>query len=377
MKTKMKANVFYGPEDMRLEEFDIPAVEDDCALLRVCACGICGTDPHIYHGQLDVPKPIILGHEFSGELVKLGKDFPRKDMLGNDISEGDRVVLGTTMNCGTCYYCRFIPHRNNMCTNCDIYGITMGIDRSPSVFGGYAEYVYLLPGSWVFKLPDTMSYEVGALADPFACATRTVERAFGPGMPGSGDSMGVGSSVVVQGLGSIGLLAAATAKEAGAYPVIGIESVPIRKDLAKEFGVDILIDLSETTVAERVEMVRQLTAGLGADVVLEMAGVPSAFGESLQLVRAGGKVVEFGHFSNVGTVDINPQLIVNKDLDIHGVFAYPNAQIARSLHMLENTADRFPYEKLITHRFSIEEANEAILASRDKLCVKAMLVGNC
>ena len=173
------------------------------------------------------------------------------------------------------------------------------------------------------------------------------------------------------------MLAAATAKEAGAYPVIGIESVPIRKDLAKEFGVDILIDLSETTVAERVEMVRQLTAGLGADVVLEMAGVPSAFGESLQLVRAGGKVVEFGHFSNVGTVDINPQLIVNKDLDIHGVFAYPNAQIARSLHMLENTADRFPYEKLITHRFSIEEANEAILASRDKLCVKAMLVGNC
>jgi len=376
VKSKMKANVFFGPEDMKLMEFDIPEVADDCALLQTKACGICGTDPHIYHGHLNVPTPIILGHEFAGELVRMGKDFPKKDMLGQDIQEGDRVVLGTTMNCGTCYYCRFIPHRNNMCTDCDIYGITMGIEREPSIFGGYGEFVYLLPGSWVFKLPETIDYELGALADPFACATRTVERAFGPGMPGSGDSMGVGSSVVVQGLGTIGLLAAATAKEAGAYPVIGIESVPIRKELAKDFGVDVLIDLTETTPEERLEMVKDLTGGRGADVVLEMAGVPAAFGESLQLVRAGGKVVEFGHFSDVGTVPVNPQLIVNKDLDIHGVFAYPNTQIARSLHMLEHTKDRFPYKKLITHRFRIDEAKEAILASHDKHCVKAMLIAD-
>lgn len=374
MARKVKANVFFGKGKMELMEFDLPDVADDCALVRVAACGVCGTDPHIYNGQLDVPTPIILGHEFSGYLEKMGKDFPKQDMLGQPLKEGDRVVLGTTMNCGECFNCRFTPHRNNMCTNCDIYGITMGIDRWPSLYGGMGEYVYLLPGSWVFKIPESMSFEVAALADPFACATRTLERAYSPGMPGSWDSFGIGSSVVVQGLGSIGLLAAATAKEGGAYPVIGIESVPSRMEMSKYFGVDVLIDLSKTTAEERVTMVKDLTRGLGADVVLEMAGVPSAFEESIQLVRAGGKVVEFGHFSNVGMASINPQHIVNKDLDIHGVFAYPNTQIARSLHMLEHTIDRFPYDKLITHRFSVEDGEKAMLSGLDKQCVKAMIV---
>ena len=262
-----------------------------------------------------------------------------------------------------------------MCTDCDIYGITMGIQNTPSIFGGYSEYVYLLPNSWVFKIPDDMPFEVAALADPYACATRTVERAFTPGNPSAWDSLGVGKSVVVQGLGTIGLLAAAAAKTAGACPVIGIESVPTRMEYAKKFGCDIVIDMNiYKTVEERVSKVKELTNGLGADVVLEMAGVPKAFAESLELVRPGGKVIEFGHFSNVGTVPINPQIIVNKDLDIHGIFAYPNTQIAISLNMLQNTKDRFPYQELITHRFTVDEAEKAIKAGRDKTCVKAMIV---
>lgn len=129
-----------------------------------------------------------------------------------------------------------------------------------------------------------------------------------------------------------------------------------------------------TTEQERVEYVRELTFGLGADVVLEMAGVPAAFSESLKLVRAGGKLVEFGHFSNVGTTPLNPQDIVNKDLDIHGVFAYPNTQIDIALRTLQYTKDRFPYKELITHRFSVEQTEEAIRAGRDKSCVKAMVI---
>ncbi len=371
----VKAAVFLGKEKMEVREFPKPEVAPDHALLKVAACGVCGTDPHIYMGHLNVPAPLIIGHEFSGIVEEFGKEYLMQDMYGQPLKAGDRVALGTTMNCGKCYYCRFTPHRNNMCANCDIYGITMGIDRAPSLWGGYSEYVYLLPGSWMFKIPDDMSFEVAALSDPCACATRTVERAFTPGMPGSADSFGVNSSVVVQGLGSIGLLAAAYAKAAGAYPVIGIEGNPTRISYAKKFGCDIVIDMNEyPTAEERVAKVKELTRGLGADVVLEMAGVPAAFAESMQLVRCGGKLVEFGHFSNVGTTPLNPQDIVNKDLDIHGVFAYPNTQIGVALNFLHNFADRFPFHELITHRFNVQDTEKAILAGRDKTCVKAMIV---
>lgn len=371
----VKAAVFLGNETIEIREFPKPKVAQDCALLKIAACGICGTDPHIYKGHLKVPAPIVLGHEFSGVIEEMGTDFPRVDMLGKELKAGDRVALGTTMNCGKCYFCRFTPHRNNLCTNCDIYGITMGINKSPSIFGGYSEYIYLLPGSWLFKIDDNMSFEEAALADPCACATRVVERAFSPGMPSSNDSLGIGKSVVVQGLGTIGLLSAACAKACGAYPVIGIESNPIRIAHAKTFGCDVVIDMNEyKTALERTSKVKELTGGLGGDVVFEMAGVPAAFSESLMLVRAGGKVIEFGHFSNVGTTPLNPQDIVNKDLDIHGVFAYPNSQIGIALNMLQHTKDRFPYKTLITHRFSVEQAEDAIRIGSEKSCVKAMII---
>ena len=181
----VKACVYLGKEQVEIREFLKPPVASDCALLKVKCCGVCGTDPHIYSGHLNVPAPLIIGHEFSGILEEMGEDFPRTDMLGQPLKEGDRVTLGTSLVCGKCFYCRFMPHRNNLCTNCDIYGITMPLSRGPGIFGGYSEYVYLLPNTWVFKVPDNLSLEEAALADPFACATRALERAFLPGTPGS------------------------------------------------------------------------------------------------------------------------------------------------------------------------------------------------
>ena len=234
-------------------------------------------------------------------------------------------------------------------------------------------FIYILK-TWVFKVPEGVSLEISALADPMACATRTLERAFLPGIPYSWDGFGIGKSIVIQGLGPIGILAAAAAKTAGAYPVIGIDGVSLRIELAKKFGVDIVIDLNQCNdIAERIQLVKKLTGNRGADVVLEMAGVPQAFAESLELVRPGGKVVEFGHFSNVGTVPINPQILVNKEVDVLGVFAYMNAQIATSLSLLKLTMDRFPYHELITYRVSLDEARKALEASHNKTCCKSMI----
>ena len=371
----VKAAVFVGPEQVEIREFPRPDLARDCALLRVTNCGVCGTDPHIFSGHLKVPTPTVLGHEFSGVLEEMGPDFPHKDALGNPLAEGDAITIGTSLACGTCYYCRFMPHRSNLCQAVDIYGITMTCEKAPYLFGGYSEYVYLYPNTWTFKVPDGLSLELAALADPMACATRTLERAYQPGMPWAGEGLGLSRSVVVQGLGTIGLLAAAAAKAAGASPVIGIESVPLRMSMARDFGVDVVIDMAEmSTPEERLAAVLKLTHGLGADVVLEMAGVPAAFAESLQLVRQGGRIVEFGHFTDVGTVAVNPQHIVNKEVDILGVFAYQNSQIATALNVLTDTRDRFPYERLITHRFPVEQAVDALNAGRDKTCVKSMIV---
>lgn len=371
----VKAAVFLGPEQLEIKDFPKPKIARDCALLKVTNCGVCGTDPHIFSGHLKVPTPTILGHEFSGILEEMGPDFPKKDMLGKALKEGDAVTLGTSLVCGECYYCRFMPHRNNLCENCDIYGITMTCDNPPYLFGGYAEYVYLYPNTWVFKVPEGLTLEEAALADPMACATKTFERAFQPGLPSSWDGFGIGKSVVIQGLGTIGIMAAAAAKAAGAYPVIGIEGVPLRMEMAKKFGVDVIIDLAKfPTAEEKVQEVKKLTNGIGPDVVLEMAGVPNVFAESIMLARPGGKVVEFGHFTDVGTDAINPQHIVNKDLEIYGVFAYPNSQIATSLTLMQQTKDRFPYHELITHRFPVEKSVEALKAGRDRTCVKSMIV---
>ena len=188
----VKAAVFTGPDQVEIREFPKPEIAKDCALLRVTDCGVCGTDPHIYSGHLSVPTPTVLGHEFSGIIEEMGPDFPHQDAYGQPLAEGDPITIGTSLACGTCYYCRHMPHRSNLCQTVDIYGITMTCETAPYLFGGYSEYVYLYPNTWTFKVPDGLSLELAALADPMACATRTLERAYQPGLPWAGEGVGIG-----------------------------------------------------------------------------------------------------------------------------------------------------------------------------------------
>jgi threonine dehydrogenase-like Zn-dependent dehydrogenase len=371
----IRAAVLAAPGKLQIESFPESPPPRDGAILRPTHCGVCGTDPHMYSGHLVVPMPLVMGHEFSGVLEKWGPDFPAKDVYGQELQPGDAVAVGTTLSCGTCYYCRFVPQRENLCQNVNIYGITLGSEVEPHVRGAYSERLYLFPQTWLFKLPPNVSLKMAALSDPIACGTRALERAFGPGMPWAGEGMGLGKSVVVQGLGPIGILTGAAARAMGASPVIGIDRIPMRMDMAKRFGFDDIISLEDTPeVDDRVESVRSVTRGLGADIVVEVVGLPAAFAESLRLVRKGGRVVEFGHFTDNGTMALNPQHIVNLDVDILGSYAYPNSQIGTSLAFLSRYAEVYPFEDLVTHEFPVERTEEAILASRDKLCVKAMVV---
>jgi threonine dehydrogenase-like Zn-dependent dehydrogenase len=319
--------------------------------------------------------PLVMGHEFAGVLEGFGPDFPARDVYGKELRVGDTVVVGTTLSCGVCHYCRFVPHRENLCQNVNIYGITLGCDVEPFVRGGYADLTYLFPQTWLFSLPPNVTLKMAALSDPIACGTRALERAFIPGVPWAGEGMGLGRSVVIQGLGPIGILTGAAARAMGGSPVIGIDRIPMRMEMARRFGFDEVLSLDELPeVEDRVEAVRGMTGGLGADVVVEVVGLPAAFAESLRLVRKGGKVVEFGHFTDNGTTPLNPQHIVNLDVDILGSYAYPSSQIGTSLAFLSRYADVYPFEDLVSHTFGVEDTERAIAASRDKLCVKAMVV---
>jgi threonine dehydrogenase-like Zn-dependent dehydrogenase len=371
----IRAAVLSAPGKLQIESFPESPPPRDGAILRPTHCGVCGTDPHMYSGHLAVPMPLVMGHEFSGVLEGWGPDFPAKDVYGQELRPGDAVAVGTTLSCGTCYYCRFVPQRENLCQNVNIYGITLGSEVEPHVRGAYSERLYLFPQTWLFKLPPNVSLKMAALSDPIACGTRALERAFGPGMPWAGEGMGLGKSVVVQGLGPIGIMTGAAARAMGASPVIGIDRIPMRMDMAKRFGFDEILSLEDTPeVEDRVGAVRAMTRGLGADIVVEVVGLPAAFAESLRLVRKGGRVVEFGHFTDNGTMALNPQHIVNLDVDILGSYAYPNSQIGTSLAFLSRYAEVYPFEDLVTHEFPLERTEEAIHASRDKLCVKAMVV---
>jgi len=371
----IQAAVLETPGKLSIERFPESPPPRDGAILHPTHCGVCGTDPHMYSGHLAVPMPLVMGHEFSGILKGWGPDFPARDVYGQDLKPGDAVAVGTTLSCGTCYYCRFVPQRENLCQNVNIYGITLGSEDAPHVRGAYSELMYLFPQTWLFKLPSNVSLKMAALSDPIACGTRALERAFGPGLPWAGEGMGLGKSVVVQGLGPIGIVTGAAARAMGASPVIGIDRIPMRMDMAKRFGFDEILSLEDLPdLEDRVAAVRSMTRGLGADVVVEVVGLPKAFAESLRLVRRGGRIVEFGHFTDNGTMALNPQQIVNLDVDILGSYAYPNSQIGTSLAFLSRYADVYPFEDLVTHTFPVAQTDEAIHASRDKLCVKAMVV---
>jgi L-iditol 2-dehydrogenase len=373
----IRAAVLTAPGQLEITTFPESAPSRDGAVLRPTHCGVCGTDPHMYSGHLPVPMPLVMGHEFAGVLEGWGPDFPARDVYGEELRHGDAVAVGTTLACGTCYYCRFVPQRQNLCQAVHIYGITLGVDEAPHVRGGYSDLVYLLPQTWLFKLPGGVSLKMAALADPIACGTRALERAFAPGMPWAGEGIGLGKSVVVQGLGPIGILTGAAARAMGAGPVIGIDRIPMRLEMAGRFGFDTVLSLAELPeVADRAAAVRSATRGLGADVVVEVVGLPAAFAESLQLVRRGGRVVEFGHFTDNGTMVLNPQQLVNLDVDVLGSYAYPNAQIGTSLAFLSRYQDVYPFEDLVTHTFGVGDTEQAIQASRDKLCVKAMVVAD-
>ncbi|MCL4465105.1 MAG: zinc-binding dehydrogenase [Chloroflexi bacterium] len=358
----VQAAVLLGPGKMEIREFPKPELAADAIWLKVEYAGVCGTDKHYYEGHSRLPFEMIAGHEIVGTVAELG---PRANesmtVVGGPLKEGDRVTVAPSSRpCGKCWFCLNVPTRPMLCPNRIIYGLG-NTEKPPYLLGGFAEYVYLHGTSYVFKLADVMPSELAVLAEPMAPAYRAITRAFPAGLPIHGEGYGPNKSVVVLGAGTVGLLAIVAFKHTGAGRVIAVDVLDSRLELARRMGADELLNAKSTTVAERVAAVRELTEGVGCDILFDAAGVPAAFREGLEMVRRGGTVVEVGHFVDTGGLDLHPHEILQKDLTIHGSLGYPPLTFREALALLQAT--RAPVRDLVTHVFSLAETEKALQVS--------------
>jgi L-iditol 2-dehydrogenase len=372
-----KAAVLVEPRSIQVKDFGDAAPDDNTVVGKTDICGICGTDLHLYEGHMKFPYPVILGHEFTIIVEKLGKKASNLEALGREISPGDRlaVVPGTSRFCGSCFYCRFVPDRPQLCSNRRVLGVNMDCRDPPHLFGAFAERVAVDLLRWyAYRIGDDFPRELGALIEPMAVASRALERAFGPERPSSWDGFGHGKKVVVQGAGPIGLLVTAAASVSGAGKIIVIEKAASRLAMAKEMGADHLIDMNTFKTKEaRINEVQRLTEGVGADVAIECVGLPPAFEEGLRMVRRGGRYVEVGHYTDSGQVEVSPNLICRGDIDISGSWSYPPTQFRTAIELLERHFDKIPFGKLVTHRFHFTDAAKAIEAIQSGAAVKVTL----
>jgi threonine dehydrogenase-like Zn-dependent dehydrogenase len=352
---------------LRLREFPLPArAEPGAALVRTELAGICGTDVHLWNGELPITLPVILGHETVGRIELLGEGLGQ-DWTGQPLRVGDRVTWNSSTSCGQCYYCVEKLHPTR-CPHRRAYGIGYRCDEPPHWLGGYAQFHYLRPRTTLFKLPDDLPTEtvIGA-----GCALITaihgMERA----------ALGWRDTVVIQGAGPVGIATLAVARDAGAEKVIVIGGPKPRLEMARRFGADHTIDLELVPEpSARLAAVRELTRGHGADLVVECVGRPPAVVEGMELCRDGGTYLLLGHYCDAGTVAWNPHVVTRKQLQVIGSWSSEPRHLKRALEFLRARRREFPFEAMVTHRFPLAQANEALAATAQWQSAKSVLVPN-
>lgn len=376
---KAKAMVltkFGSPDYLEVQEFPVPEPADDAIVARVKMCGVCGTDTHVVYGRLKLPLPTILGHEWFGVVEKLGSNV-KTDFTGKPLNEGDYIATCGGA-CGKCWFCKNTPGRTNLCDSLYIVGLwPTPCDQPPHLFGGFAEYVYVdttkLP---VFKFPPGLSENEMVLVEPMAVATRTWKRAIAGSTCASYAAEGweASQTIAIQGLGPIGQCHVTTALVHGVDRLILIDLMKDRleegKKLADAVGAEtLLINLKEVpNVEDRVKMVKDFTYGVGADIVIEATGAPPAFAEAFKLVRRGGTIVEMGHFTDTGSIQVNPHIdLCNKDVQVFGSWAYPGFEYKTAIAVMAKAKKvGIPFGNILKEVNPLEELPNSIRRQEEK-----------
>lgn len=344
MTNEMKAAVTYGKQNLKIENVPVPEIKDNEVLIKVKACGICGTDPHIYNGHFPAPMPLIQGHEFAGEVVKVGANV-------TSVATGDRVTADINISCGNCYYCR--TGQKLFCENITQLGVHTN--------GAFAEFVKA-PENNVYTLPEGMSWEEGAYIEPLACVIRGQERA----------NISMGDTVAIIGAGPMGLAHAIMAKLNGATQVIISEMNQARLQKARDLGVDVVIDASEK---DPVQEVLNLTDGRGADVVFEVVGAIPTYQQALNLVRKGGTLVAYGAAPADQAMQIKPFDIFSKELTIVGSYAGTYGTWVKAIQLI--SSKRFNPQNIFSKTISLDQLEDGIVeADKNKDTIKILVTVN-
>jgi L-iditol 2-dehydrogenase len=339
----MRAAVAYGGETIRIEELPSPSPAAGELVVRVRACGLCGSDlVKMFHNKL--PTPTVLGHEIAGEVVKTGAGVTR-------FAAGDRVVVAHHVPCYTCHYCR---HGS--------YSMCRSFKQSTLYPGGFAEEV-LVPAGHVqattLRLPDHLSFEQGSFTEPLACCLRSLRRW----------NLQPADVVLLVGLGTMGLLMAQLVRSLHGTPV-GTDLDAGRLDFAQRVGVQAVCPASDRP--QLTALIDELTAGRGCDVVVLTAGHGGTLRDALDWVRDGGTITLFGNLSPQMPAQFDPNLLYYREITLQGSYSPSPLELVHALHLIESGG--VDVDLLVTHRLPLEALPQAVELARTRRAVKAIIV---
>jgi threonine dehydrogenase-like Zn-dependent dehydrogenase len=339
---KTLAMVQTGPRKLEARELPIPEIGDDSALLRVEACGICGSDYEQYEGVLRTPTPLVPGHEPLGVIEAIGDGAARRW----GVEAGDRVAVETMLSCRFCPPC--LSGSYHLCRSRRIYSY-IPLSEPPGLWGAYAEYMYLAPNSIVHRMDPTLPAELAVMFNPLGAGFRWAVE-----IPGTGP----GDAVVVLGPGQRGLASVVACREAGAERIIvtGLAADERKLALARELGAHATIDVENENAKQRI---RELTDGRGAEVVVEVSSYATEpVAEALDYVAPGGTIVLAGVKGFREIPGFVSDKIVLKEIAIRGAIGVTSSGYSNAIRLLE--ARRVALEKMHTHEFALREAELAI-----------------
>jgi len=352
------------PGHYEIREYPRPEPASGCVVVKMEMSGICGTDKHTFQGYTTqyggrtLEFPIIQGHENVGTIAAIGGSEGYTDFEGIQLQVGDRVVVGANLSCGQCYYCRHdFPYY--CCENTTDYGNHLSAKDAPHLFGGWSQYLYVLPGSFLVKVPDELPSEVAVLTEIFAVSVGLDRAKQMSSFPS--EAFLFDDTVVVLGVGPLGMCFLMKARMVGAGTIIAVDLSDYRLNFAKRLGADHVLNAGGISKDDRLKTVRELTHGRGADMVIECAGVPQAVPEALEMLRVGGLLVEAGNFSDLGEVSISPHRhLCAKNAHILCVGGEEPAAYGPSMRQMVRYMKNYPLREFVSHRFGLKDVNAAM-----------------
>ena len=337
----MKASYFLGKGSFEVRQAPELHPGPGEVVIKNMVCGVCGTDVHIFHGEpgsADVNPPVVLGHEYSGEVVEVGEGVTA-------LKPGDHVTVDPNIYCGECVYCR--NGKKQLCETMQAVGVTRD--------GGFGEYS-LVPAAQAFKLGDSVPYEAGAMAEPVACCLHGIDLA----------GIKAGDRVCIVGGGAIGLIMLQLAKLSGASSLVLSEPNEKRRQVALSLGADAAID----PTAPDARSAYEAALGDGADVVIECVGNNAAVKSAFQLAKKGATIVLFSVPKVDATFDLPLFDVYKKELTIKGSFVNPDTH-ERAVRLINS--GKLDFTSIITHRFNLDQLPEAIAMQMSSESIKVVV----